>query len=206
MNPYIICLEERRLAIPPVTVPLSDKRLLSVDEFQAYCGLGHNSSLKLATKAKCRICQGRRLLIDRIKFDEWCAEHEQKLFLTYAKDSCFYPSYELALSTGMRNGELRGLQWTDVDFSTKIIHTLIYWNKQYFFDSPKTASSERDIPMLNNVYALLKQQQQLQRKKQLAMGELWLPPAGFENLVFTNQKSALVNRNRFKISKCGNPL
>ena len=133
-------------------------------------------------------------------------ENEQKLFLTYAKDSCFYPIYELALSTGMRNGELRGLQWTDVDFSTKIIHTLIYWNKQYFFDSPKTASSERDIPILNNVYALLKQQQQLQRKKQLAMGELWLPPAGFENLVFTNQKSALVNRNRFKISKCGNPL
>ena len=133
-------------------------------------------------------------------------EHEQKLFLTYAKDSCFYPIYELALSTGMRNGELRRLQWTDVDFSTKIIHTLIYWNKQYFFDSPKTASSERDIPILNNVYALLKQQQQLQRKKQLAMGELWLPPVGFENLVFTNQKSALVNRNRFKISKCGNPL
>lgn len=129
-------------------------------------------------------------------------EHEQKLFLTYAKDSCFYPIYELALSTGMRNGELRGLQWTDVDFSKKIIHithTLVYRNKQYFFDSPKTASSERDIPMLNNVYALLKQQQQLQRKKQLAMGELWLPPAGFENLVFTNQKGGPMNRNRFKI-------
>lgn len=81
-NQPIYYLSERKETcnmkrIPPVAVPLSDKRLLSVDEFQAYCGLGRNSSLKLAAKAKCRICQGRRLLIDRIKFDEWCAEHAE---------------------------------------------------------------------------------------------------------------------------------
>lgn len=56
--------------ITPIDVPLSDKRLLSVDEFRTYCGLGRNSFLKLAIEAQCRIVIGRRLLIDRIKFDE----------------------------------------------------------------------------------------------------------------------------------------
>ena len=63
--------------ISPISVPLSDKRLLSVDEFRTYCGLGRNSSLKLAAEAQCRFFQGRRLLIDRIKFDEWCARNAE---------------------------------------------------------------------------------------------------------------------------------
>lgn len=59
----------------PLSVPLSDKRLLSVDEFRTYSGLGRNSALKLATEAKCRIIYGKRVLIDRVKFDEWCAKN-----------------------------------------------------------------------------------------------------------------------------------
>ena len=54
------------------SVPLSEKRLLSIDEFQAYCGLGRNSALKLSEEANCRVIYGRRILIDRIKFDKWC--------------------------------------------------------------------------------------------------------------------------------------
>lgn len=61
----------------PVSVPLSEKRLLSVDEFRTYCGLGRNSALKLATESQCRIYQGRRLLIDRVVFDEWCSENTE---------------------------------------------------------------------------------------------------------------------------------
>lgn len=61
----------------PLSVPLSDKRLLSIDEFRTYCGLGRNSALKLATDAKCRIVYGKRVLIDRVKFDEWCSENAE---------------------------------------------------------------------------------------------------------------------------------
>ncbi len=59
----------------PLSVPLSDKRLLSMDEFRTYCGLGRNSAMKLAAKAGCRISEGRRVLIDRVKFDRWCEEN-----------------------------------------------------------------------------------------------------------------------------------
>ena len=54
------------------TVLLSYKRMLSIAEFQIYCGLGRNSALKLSKKANCRFMYGRRVLIDRKKFDEWC--------------------------------------------------------------------------------------------------------------------------------------
>ena len=84
---------------------------------------------------------------------EVMSEEEQKLFLDYAKETYYYRIYELALSTGMRSGELRGLQWSDIDFQSKTIyvtHTLLHRNREYFLDSPKTTSSERDIPMLDS--------------------------------------------------------
>ena len=59
-----------REALP---VPLNEKRLLSLKEFQTYCGLGRNAALALSVKAKCRFVSGsRRILIDRVVFDKWC--------------------------------------------------------------------------------------------------------------------------------------
>ena len=63
--------------ISPISVPLSDKRLLSVEHLRTKIIKKKNSSLKLAAEAQCRIFQGRRLLIDRIKFDEWCARNAE---------------------------------------------------------------------------------------------------------------------------------
>lgn len=126
---------------------------------------------------------------------------EQKLFLKYAADSKHYPLYELALSTGMRSGEIRGLQWADVDFKAKqihVTHTLVYVNGQQYLDSPKTSSSERTIPMLNNVSALLKQQKKRQLEERIMMGQYWTPQPGLENLVFTNMEGHPINRDRFK--------
>ncbi len=86
---------------------------------------------------------------------------QQELFLDYSRNSYLHDFFTLALMTGMRNGELRGLQWNDVDFKKRIIHvnhTLIYTKeKGYFLDDPKTKSSKRDIPMIDKCYDLLKQ-------------------------------------------------
>ncbi|MCD8369508.1 MAG: site-specific integrase [Clostridiales bacterium] len=128
-------------------------------------------------------------------------EEEQKLFLQYARNSAYYPMFELALFTGMRSGEIRGLQWSDVDFKNRIIHvthTLVYVEHRYQLDSPKTGSSEREIPMLDNVYKLLKEH----RKEQMELSELtaglFTVQEGFENLVFINPGGYPVNRDRFK--------
>ena len=80
---------------------------------------------------------------------------EQKIFLEYAKDSEYYPFYQVALQTGMRINEICGLQWTDIDFKRKEIHvsgTLIYVRgKMRFKDTPKSQTSDRKIPMLPGV-------------------------------------------------------
>lgn len=117
---------------------------------------------------------------------------EQKLFLKYAEDSIYYALYKVALGTGMRSGELRALQWNDIDFEKKKISvngTLKYISKggkeKYRIDTPKTESSRREIPMLDNVYLILKRHKIEQMKQKVLLGELWRPQTGFESLVFT---------------------
>lgn len=88
---------------------------------------------------------------------------QQELFIGYSEQSYLHDFFLLALMTGMRNGELRGLRWSDIDFKKKIIHvnhTLVYTKeKGYFLDTPKTKTSKRDIPMLGQCYNLLKRMQ-----------------------------------------------
>ncbi|MDF2950695.1 MAG: integrase family protein [Anaerocolumna sp.] len=86
---------------------------------------------------------------------------EQKIFLQYAEQSYLYDFFTLALMTGMRNGELRGLQWRDIDLKKKVIHvnhTLINTKeKGYFLDTPKTRTSKREIPIMDKSHQLLNQ-------------------------------------------------
>lgn len=118
---------------------------------------------------------------------------EQKLFLRYAKESQYYVVYVVALGTGMRNGEIRALRWTDVDFDKKVIHvngTLKYIAKaenKYVIDSPKSASSRRDIPMLEHIMNTLKEHRKQQLTMRMLLGNKWRPQVGLENLVFTGR-------------------
>lgn len=113
---------------------------------------------------------------------------EQKVFIEYAKDSTYYDLYIVALNTGMRLGELRGLMWGDIDFENKIIHiqrTMRYFHgKGTMLDSPKTSSSNRDIPMLDNVYRILRSHKANQLKMKMYLGDRW--KNDFPDLVFTN--------------------
>ncbi len=88
---------------------------------------------------------------------------QQKLYMQYAENSYLCNLFQLALCTGMRNGELRGLLWSDVDFKNRIIHirhNLVSTSKEGFqVDTPKTRTSARDIPMTGRVYDILKRQE-----------------------------------------------
>ena len=118
-------------------------------------------------------------------------QEEQKLFMRYSKTSQFYDLYIVALGTGMRSGELRALQWSDIDFDNKIIHvngTLKYVAKareKYMIDEPKSETSKRDIPMLENLVSVLREHRKHQLATRMLLGNKWRPESGFENLVFT---------------------
>ncbi len=128
---------------------------------------------------------------------------EQKLFMEYAKNDEMCDMCELFLSTGLRSGELRGLEWeTDIDFKNKMIHvtgTLNYdketgWRK----DEPKTETSFRDIPMLDNVERLLKRIRRQQMETRLYMGDKWRPIDGLENLVFLQPTGTPLHKGYMK--------
>lgn len=53
-------------------IPLTEKRLLDIEDFQAYTSLGKNRAADLAKISGAIYRVGRRKLIDRVKFDAWC--------------------------------------------------------------------------------------------------------------------------------------
>ncbi len=151
-------------------------------------GIIKKNPVPIATQPRERKNKERRVLTVK----------EQGVFLQFAKSKACGELFEIALSTGMRAGELCGLEWSDVDFTNRIIHirsTLIYTPEEgYFLDSPKTETSKRDIPMLNNVYNILRNRRKEQAEQRLFMGCLWKPLPGLENLVFTLNNGRHINQ------------
>lgn len=90
-------------------------------------------------------------------------KEQQALFIQYAEDSYLCNLFKLAIYTGMRNGELSGLLWSDVDFKNKVIHInhnlVVQTGGGWRNDTPKTRTSRRDIPMIGQAYDILKQQE-----------------------------------------------
>lgn len=60
-----------------ITFSLSDKRLLNMDEFAIYTGMGICKTRELAEVSGALFKAGKRVLVDRIKFDRWCDEHDE---------------------------------------------------------------------------------------------------------------------------------
>lgn len=115
---------------------------------------------------------------------------EQKLFLEFAGKHTYGYIFEFALCTGMRAGEICALEWCDIDFNKRIIHvrgTLTCYDGEIKKDTPKTKSSKRDIPMLDNVYNILRSVKKEQAQMRISLGDKWQGAAPFDNMVFTTK-------------------
>ncbi|MCD8362748.1 MAG: site-specific integrase [Lachnospiraceae bacterium] len=122
---------------------------------------------------------------------------EQELFMRYVHVSRQADLIRLLLYTGMRSGEGRALEWKDVSFEKKTIHvsgTLKCINRVYFKDTPKTLSSERNIPMTDKVCSLLERVKVRQDEQRLLLGDKWKPREGLEDLVFTSAVGGPVDK------------
>lgn len=96
---------------------------------------------------------------------KYLGRDEVNRFINCIKKSTYYPIYAAAILTGMRQGEILGLRWQDVDFNSGIVKVrqqLQYTKaKGYFFKTPKQKSI-RDIPMplpLNGVFREVRKEQ-----------------------------------------------
>lgn len=80
-------------------------------------------------------------------------------FLEAASKHRLYPLFLLALTTGMRRGELLGLRWQDIDWKRKTIsvcQTLVVTKEGIQFQEPKTNAGKRVIAVDNDVLEVLK--------------------------------------------------
>ena len=104
------------------------------------------------------------------KFRVW-DEGQLRTFLEIARSHRLYIAFLLAASTGMRQGEILGLRWKDIDFekaTLSVSQALARDHKGFMLGEPKTSSSRRTIALPLNVIRALKQHRKLQLAEKLA--------------------------------------
>lgn len=90
----------------------------------------------------------------------WSSE-QLNTFLQFTKNKRHYCAYALALFTGMRQGEILGLRWKDIDFKKKIIsinQTVVRYGTE-IKQGAKTKSGVRTISIPNQLIEILLEQQ-----------------------------------------------
>ncbi len=96
-----------------------------------------------------------------------------------------------ALGTGLRQGELLGLRWSDVDLDAAqlvVTYALVREQGAYALDDPKTARSKRPVALPAFVVAALRDHRRRQLEERLAAGE-----ATAEGLVFVSPAGRPLN-------------
>jgi integrase len=94
--------------------------------------------------------------------------------------------YVMALSSGMRLGELLGLRWSDVDLDGGIVQVrqiLVRMPSGLRFGEPKTKRSRRRISLSTGVRDSLRQHRARQATERLRLGPVWED----YDLVFANE-------------------
>lgn len=117
----------------------------------------------------------------------------------------------VAVTTGLRRGELLALRWQDINFELGTIQVkrAVSYHQVYGYveSEPKTSRSRREIMLASFVVDVLTKHQQQQLEQRLAVGGDWTD----KNLVFTNatgdfySPSTLVKAFRRFLKKVGLP-
>lgn len=120
-------------------------------------------------------------------------EEEIKVFLNAAKKSWYYNTFRFLLATGLRIGECGALKWGDIDFKNHVIHIrrTVTRDKDGVWiigDTPKTVSSERDIPINGEIMNIL----QSQRDMNIKLHGNIIP---LDGLIFTKENGGIIVDN-----------
>jgi integrase len=119
-------------------------------------------------------------------------QEHAKTLLEAARGERFEALYVLAITTGLRQGELLGLKWEDVDLENGLIRvrrTLTRNRGRLLLDEPKTKRSRRTVRLTEAAVESLKRHLAQQMEQMERLGNLYED----EGLVFATQRGTLVN-------------
>lgn len=128
----------------------------------------------------CVLPKGEKRKITTLPIDDLA------IFLQEASKGNHYALFYLDLCTGLRRGELLGLQWTDIDFEKGILivkRQLNRVNKQLHFSTLKTANSNRIIKLPDSALDVLNLHKQAQIERRHKAEPVWEE----HDLVFCNE-------------------
>jgi integrase len=117
---------------------------------------------------------------------------QAKALLEAAGGDRFEAMYVLAITAGLRQGELLGLKWEDVDLEggkLQVRRTLYKGN----FTTPKTAKSRRTVKLTVRAVEALKRHREAQLEESVPLEGLWQD----YGLIFTTHVGTPVNRHNF---------
>lgn len=113
------------------------------------------------------------LKVSKADMTIWTTE-EATRFLGIAREHRLYALFYLAMSTGMRRGELLGLRWQDVSNSNLYIRqSLIEQRGNIMISTPKTEKGTRRVALSPDVIEVLEQHRKHQEDERQFMGEAW---------------------------------
>lgn len=139
-------------------------------------------------------CKGVKVIRDEEKEMRVFTKEEQAEFFDCCKGTFYDNLFIVAVSTGLRQGEICALTWDDIDLKKKEISvnkTLLYQKlendtkKEFHIHPPKTRTSNRTVPINRQCEIALKKQYMLHN---IIMSKKSAKPLkGFENLLFTTK-------------------
>ena len=105
----------------------------------------------------------------------WNAE-QVRAFLVGSSEDSLCALWRLAVTTGMRRGEMLALRWADVDLDRGEIYvrrTLTRGEHGLMFGEPKSAKGKRSIAITQSSVAELQKHCRRQAERRLQVGPLW---------------------------------
>jgi integrase len=100
-------------------------------------------------------------------------EDQIQIVLRKLRGRSIYMIAALALSTGMRRGELLGLRWQDIDLNSgtlRVVQSLEQTKAGLRFKAPKTKHGRRTITLPPSIAAELRMHWKQQQEQRLALG------------------------------------
>jgi integrase len=104
-------------------------------------------------------------------------EEQVRQFMIFASESQYETLFHLALTSGMRKGELLGLKWSDVDWVKGVLNVQRQLqnvpDQGYALVAPKSKAGYRQIKLGQGTMRQLEAHQKRQALERSAAGERW---------------------------------